>query len=1368
MLSVFTTILEMSLTASVVILTVLLARALLSKAPKKYAYLLWLVVAFRLCVPFSFESSISIFNTAGAIPTFDIETSTQETVSEDTAVSVTPETSETVSVPNTPVTPDTNEGTASVPEYQPPIHTPVTPNEGTVTVPEGNTTPETPVTPPVNQTPEVSAPAPVTPDETPDETPMVPPVQNPVETPVAPEVPTANQMYTVTVVLTSVWALGVICMLGCGAVSYIKLKKRLQNAVLLYDNVYGSDRIGSPFALGVFRPRIYIPFGLNEEAQAYILAHERYHLKRLDHLVKPLSFAILCVHWFNPLCWFAFSRMSLDMELSCDERVLKQFGDENMKKKYTKTLLDFATDRRYPSPAPISFSEGAGAKTRIKHALYWKKPRFWVSAIAVLLCAVILVACASNAVSNDPSDNSEDTNSDRIIDFGDTPYQFTFASNGDGTCVITDIKTDFDRTEKFDLIIPEKSSDGDTVVEVDMSALGDYKDVFNVPGALKKETFASIIDRIRSSEFKGESGITAEKAADIVDAFYGHPISQPSAEHIDEFSYVVLEFLISVEEASRISAYLTDFIGYTAKDCYADCLAVMDLDTSEETAALLGEKAFRFFYHDVSNIQKVVLPSKEITVRHNELAIPFALADGTVFEPKYANPVSVGYLTDDVDLFSPDTLHFAEKQSVGDETIMVTTSKTVSKLCFFALDSTDGETFTVENVLLSGVVLTDAQTLVIDTVISETFPNRGIGFLGTDGKMHYYAICWSGFDGSLSLSEITDKVDFPLTLSIRSATDEDKHNDNYLHFTAPGLPVSYDLIIESNQTLENLNVCKIDADDYSDENGWLYTAEPFDTLLGSLTPDKALHLTVYPASIVDTYGIFFKDKNGALRYFAIYESELDGAISLVEITSQIRQGNSQDEPSFSIPEQSTATEYPLANGTLYLVDQEDQEKQLFINYDNGSTVILAEGTNFQYLSVSPDGKKIIWNDYEWEYNATAYLFDTETGRLHGSPMDDLGENYTPSFMGWLDSRYFLFVVQFDHGTIVRGGDIYIYDTQTDEYRLLIKAGSLDAHTLMIHAFEVQGDDVVFHAYDYDYDTDQYTSTQKTWSKNVLFACALEKSSLSWKIDLTPIAPFYIEQVSKNEPLDFYDQEEIDRYGSGEIVHTLRLTFNRPVTQFSFIKLDSADVLTYLGPVSQDQTNLSFDAGDTYTVATYIKDIHDNRGIALSFEDGVLHYYAIRCDMIFGTFGVAEITDQITQKQSDVPTPLDCPVEVVPTDKEPSITFDRHAQEVFEFTFTKDVKGFAIVKIDTGVAYDITVDPLNKPADYKAGDTLVYAMYINDIGDSRGFVLIGEDGKLHYYALRGPDMAGFSSDYKVIESTDHPLLTVDGKTPDFNP
>lgn len=213
----------------------------------------------------------------------------------------------------------------------------------------------------------------------------------PVTTPPGVETPaaTVNWMEVAAIV----WLIGLAALLIYGIVSYIRLRRRMSTAVLLENNIWQSDRVQSPFILGFVRPKIYLPFGLTDGQRRYVLAHERYHLKRLDHIVRPLSYLILAVHWFNPLVWLAYYLMARDMEMSCDEKVLST--EENIRKEYSTTLLSFAANRRFPSPSPLAFGE-SGVKGRIKNALNWKKPRTWVTVIAVIVCIVVIVVCAAN------------------------------------------------------------------------------------------------------------------------------------------------------------------------------------------------------------------------------------------------------------------------------------------------------------------------------------------------------------------------------------------------------------------------------------------------------------------------------------------------------------------------------------------------------------------------------------------------------------------------------------------------------------------------------------------------------------------------------------------------------------------------------------------------------------------------------------------------------------------------------------------------------------------------------------------------------------------------------------------------------------
>ena len=197
-------------------------------------------------------------------------------------------------------------------------------------------------------------------------------------------------------VIAAVWILGMVLLLLLGAVNYLRLKKRLSAAVRLKENVWQSEQVCSPFILGILRPKIFIPFGLEEESLSYVIAHERVHIRRADHLVKLLAFLLLTVHWLNPLVWLAFHMMTIDMEMSCDEKVLEELG-ECERKNYSLSLLSFAVNRRFPAPEPLAFGE-TSVKSRIRNVLCWKKPNRWISVCAAAVCLVVIAACAANPV----------------------------------------------------------------------------------------------------------------------------------------------------------------------------------------------------------------------------------------------------------------------------------------------------------------------------------------------------------------------------------------------------------------------------------------------------------------------------------------------------------------------------------------------------------------------------------------------------------------------------------------------------------------------------------------------------------------------------------------------------------------------------------------------------------------------------------------------------------------------------------------------------------------------------------------------------------------------------------------------------------
>ncbi len=191
-----------------------------------------------------------------------------------------------------------------------------------------------------------------------------------------------------------VWLAGLAALLVYSLLSYLRLRKRVATAVKLTDGVFEADGIRSPFVLGFLRPNIYIPFGLTEREKSYILRHEACHIERKDPIMKLAAFLILSLHWFNPLVWLAFTLMTKDMEMSCDERVLSASGDD-IKRDYSASLLSLAAGRRFPDASPLAFGESV-VKGRIQNILRFRKPRVWLTVLSAVLCAAVIVSCAAN------------------------------------------------------------------------------------------------------------------------------------------------------------------------------------------------------------------------------------------------------------------------------------------------------------------------------------------------------------------------------------------------------------------------------------------------------------------------------------------------------------------------------------------------------------------------------------------------------------------------------------------------------------------------------------------------------------------------------------------------------------------------------------------------------------------------------------------------------------------------------------------------------------------------------------------------------------------------------------------------------------
>ena len=305
MAAVFLKLLNLSISASWLVLAVLVLRLISKRSPKWMNVLLWGIVALRLVLPFSIESALSLIPSAETVSPAAVQFAPAPTITSG------------VSVIDNAVNSSLSEHFAAVPTAS------------------------------------------------------------------------VNPLYVWTEIAGWVWLIGLGAMLLYALVSYLRLRRRVSVSLPIQDHIYLCDAISSPFILGVVKPRIYLPSGLDEVQRQNVLAHEQAHLARRDHWWKPLGFALLAVYWFNPVLWLAYALLCRDIELACDERVIRTM-DESAVKTYSTVLLACSMPRKAVITCPLAFGE-VGVKERVRNALHYKKPAFWVVAASVAVCVVVAV-----------------------------------------------------------------------------------------------------------------------------------------------------------------------------------------------------------------------------------------------------------------------------------------------------------------------------------------------------------------------------------------------------------------------------------------------------------------------------------------------------------------------------------------------------------------------------------------------------------------------------------------------------------------------------------------------------------------------------------------------------------------------------------------------------------------------------------------------------------------------------------------------------------------------------------------------------------------------------------------------------------------
>ncbi len=480
--TLFMKLLDMSITASWIVLAIVLLRFLLKKSPRWLLCSLWGFVGLRLVLPFSFESIFSL------IPSKNYSEYT---------------------TPSEPIKFDTE----LLPQKE---------AEVVFDVIGGNAGP----------TAEIRAPSP-------------------------------DLQSFITSILSAVWIIGMVALLVYALVSWLKLRKTVSESVCIGENIYICDRIDSPFILGVFAPKIYLPSSMDKETAVHVTAHEKAHLKRFDHLWKPLGYLLLTVYWFNPLIWVAYILLCRDIELACDEAVIKNMSAES-KKSYSEALLSCSMNRKKITACPLAFGE-VGVKERIYKVLSYKKPAFWMIILGVIACVVLAVCFMT-----DPKEVSHEIVGsdfsivDNVVGYGDKHQKFSITAD----LYLYSYDSSAEKWEKLGLLKKDDLTDEDieaSLVEfVDIDEVADsyyllFGNVYYVVfKTVKGETFLGrglAIDAVEELYLiKPELGIRDDNYITDHD-FFNRSLRVVAGEAVSVFNFSFMDDFLVVGFTSGTDSY---------------------------------------------------------------------------------------------------------------------------------------------------------------------------------------------------------------------------------------------------------------------------------------------------------------------------------------------------------------------------------------------------------------------------------------------------------------------------------------------------------------------------------------------------------------------------------------------------------------------------------------------------------------------------------------------------------------------------------------------------------------------------------------------------------------------------------------------
>lgn len=506
-----------------------------------------------------------------------------------------------------------------------------------------------------------------------------------------PDTTPVNSVQTVITVLSAVWLAGIAGMLAYTVISYFRVKGKIGTAIRLRENIFQSENVVSPFVLGIVKPKIYLPFYMQEQDMEYVIAHENAHIRRKDHWWKPIGFLILTLHWFNPLLWVGYVLLCRDIELACDEKVIKAL-DPQQKADYSQALLNCSVNRRVIAACPLAFGE-IGVKNRVKAVLNYKKPAFWIIIVATIASVVAAVCFLTNPVASNNTEMLMDVLYNKKIFISESGEAFYFVEYKPyGSLEVI--------PDKYALVDLDGDSNDELVVYI-TAEVGDYM-VFHVYN-----------NKVYGFVFGGRSLMSLKEDGSFVQSG-GAGINVYACLKFEKNKYSITEL-----------AY---------KDDYAQQFRINGVATTAEKA-----EAYVVGFYNKPDVVWMKYENASNTPEPNDTSV-----DGTIT----IKIVDEEHLDD----YPVNAQYYDSKAPSQTWKILVEATKDVKNFRFVELD--ESETLKVGQTIVELEILKANTPILLHTYINDVTLNRGISYQDDDGVVRYFGFNMNLNDGSVTLTEI--------------------------------------------------------------------------------------------------------------------------------------------------------------------------------------------------------------------------------------------------------------------------------------------------------------------------------------------------------------------------------------------------------------------------------------------------------------------------------------------------------------------------------------------------------------------------------------------------------------------------------------